>query len=124
MSEKPIITVYKVINISSAHKLCLPYESKCNQIHGHNWKIETWLTGKLNESKMVVDFTMIKKEVLKLDHTNINNFVEPSTAENIAIYLAQRLFQLEPTNLIRVRVRVWETETSYAEYDYVPSSQK
>ena len=124
MSESPIVTVYKVISISSAHELCLPYESKCNQIHGHNWKIETWLTGKLNESKMVVDFTIIKREVMKLDHTNINSYVEPSTAENIAVYLAQKLYQLEPTNLVRVKVRVWETETSYAEYEYVPSSQE
>ncbi len=120
MSENPTITVYKVINISSAHQLCLPYDSKCNDVHGHNWKIETWLTGKLNDSRMVVDFTIIKREVMKLDHTNINNIVNPSTAENIAVYLARKLYELEPKNLEKVKVRVWETETSYAEYVYMP----
>ena len=31
--------VIKTLEISAAHKLSLPYESKCTSLHGHNWYI-------------------------------------------------------------------------------------
>ena len=31
--------VEKTIEISAAHNLMLSYESKCETLHGHNWKI-------------------------------------------------------------------------------------
>ena len=34
--------MYKIIKkmeVAGAHKLELPYESKCSNLHGHNWNI-------------------------------------------------------------------------------------
>ena len=120
MDKQPILTIYKIIHISAAHQLHLPYQSKCNNLHGHNWKIETWITGTLNEQKMVVDFNLVKKEVMKLDHIFINNVegIEEPTAESIAIYLATQIMDLAP-NILKVKVRVWETVNSYAEFEKI-----
>ena len=32
-------TVSKRMEIAGAHQLRLPYESKCENLHGHNWII-------------------------------------------------------------------------------------
>jgi 6-pyruvoyltetrahydropterin/6-carboxytetrahydropterin synthase len=111
------VTIYKTVSISSAHKLNLPYESKCNRVHGHNYRIETWLRGYLDEHGMVIDFHELKKVIFELDHINLNDLLEvETTAENIAIYLADEIYDLAPERLKWVRVRVHETESAYAEY--------
>ena len=56
--------VKKRLEISAAHRLALGYESKCTNLHGHNWIIDVYLRSKeLNEDGMVMDFTHIKKAV-------------------------------------------------------------
>ena len=114
--EPHILTIYKVLNVSAAHQLNLPYESKCNNLHGHNWKVEVWITGTLNETGMVLDYNHIKREIMKLDHQNINEFVTPPTAEMLSIYWAKELSKINPGNLYSIRIKVWETPTSFAEF--------
>jgi 6-pyruvoyltetrahydropterin/6-carboxytetrahydropterin synthase len=85
-------TISKRIEIAGAHCLKLDYESKCNNLHGHNWVI--WVhckSDKLNENGMIIDFVEIKKVVSKLDHACLNDFVEQPTAENIAKYLCDNV---------------------------------
>ena len=53
--------VIKKLEISAAHSLDLPYESKCTNLHGHNWSVTVFLrASELNESGMIMDFTEIK----------------------------------------------------------------
>lgn len=48
--------VSKRFEIAGAHRLELPYESKCNGLHGHNWIITVCCKSKtLNAQGMVVD---------------------------------------------------------------------
>lgn len=55
--------IIKRIEVSGAHHLTLPYESKCSRLHGHNWIIEVTLENEtLNESGMLVD--LVKLSVL------------------------------------------------------------
>jgi 6-pyruvoyltetrahydropterin/6-carboxytetrahydropterin synthase len=105
--------VYKVKSISCAHQLSLPYESKCNSLHGHNYKIEVWVEGDVNEDGMVLDFAHISKILDGYDHKNLNDFLSPSTAENFASHIALALFDKCPE--AKITVRVWETDTCYAE---------
>ena len=50
-------TVIKRMEISASHSLMLPYPSKCENLHGHNWIITVYCRSKeLNEAGMVVDF--------------------------------------------------------------------
>ena len=59
-----MFTVIKRMEISAAHKLILPYRSKCASLHGHNWIITVYCRSeRLNADGMVVDFTQIKQAV-------------------------------------------------------------
>lgn len=86
--------VKKRIEISAAHKLALDYESKCTNLHGHNWIIDVFLeSSELDNNGMVMDFTHIKREILdKFDHKVINDVVDFNpTAENLAKYICDTL---------------------------------
>lgn len=80
--------VKKRFEVSGAHRLDLPYESKCRSLHGHNWTITVWCAAEtLNAEGMVVDFTHIKKAVHDyLDHGCFNDLLPFNpTAENLAL---------------------------------------
>lgn len=84
--------VRKRIEISAAHRLSLSYESKCTQLHGHNWIITVECRShELNDDGMVVDFTHIKNKVLDLlDHKILNDVFDFNpTAENIARWVVE-----------------------------------
>ena len=67
-----MFTVTKRIEISGAHQLSLPYESKCQLWHGHNWIIIIKCQSEtLDENGMVVDFTKVKEIVNRQDHASI-----------------------------------------------------
>ena len=106
-------TVKKKIEVSGAHFLNLPYDSKCKNLHGHNWIIlVTCKSQTLNESGMVMDFVKIKEIVNQLDHTNINEILDEinPTAENIAHWLCEKIPHC-------VRVEVQESEGNIAIYE-------
>jgi 6-pyruvoyltetrahydropterin/6-carboxytetrahydropterin synthase len=89
--------ITKRIEIAGSHQLHLPYESKCNELHGHNWIITVVVHGeKLNSDGMLIDFTHIKNVVNILDHKHINAILPAgmnSTAENMAKWVFDALSQ-------------------------------
>ena len=108
---------------SGAHNL-RNYNGKCENLHGHNWRVEAYLQGaQLNETEMLLDFTVLKKrlkEILdELDHKYLNEQVEffvknNPTSENIARFIYGRL--KETFGTLTERVVVWETDVQAAEY--------
>ncbi|MCE7734113.1 MAG: 6-carboxytetrahydropterin synthase [Candidatus Heimdallarchaeota archaeon] len=110
-----LVTIYKITEISSSHQLNLPYESKCNKLHGHNFKIEIWVTGSVNEYGMVLDFNKIKNEIMKYDHQHLNDLLEVPTAENLAIEISESILKLSHEGIKTIKTRVWETHSAYAE---------
>ena len=106
---------------SAAHNL-RGYLGKCEELHGHNWKVEVIITGrKLSKTGMLVDFKQIKsrlnKVLDKLDHKHLNRLsyfkrVNP-TSENIAKYIYNNL-KLRPSSL--KSVTVWESDNCSAIY--------
>lgn len=85
--------VSKRIEVAGAHRLNLTYESKCSNLHGHNWIITVHCkSATLNTNGMVVDFAHIKRIVVdRFDHQCLNDNhpfdkMNP-TAENIARYI-------------------------------------
>ena len=117
-----MFTVTKRIEVAGAHRLDLPYESKCSNLHGHNWIIKvTCQSFELNESGMVIDFTEIKRIVMQFDHANVNDVLNPGvgdnyygkinpTAENIARWICDKVPHC-------VKVEVQESEGNVAIYE-------
>ena len=105
--------VKKRMEIAGAHRLNLNYESKCANLHGHNWIVTVWCKSQtLNQAGMVMDFTHIKREVQdKLDHKCLNDVVPFNpTAENIAKWVCEQI-----PNCYRVSVQ--ESEGNVATYE-------
>lgn len=109
-------------SFSAAHAL-REYKGKCENLHGHNWKIQATFTGnRLNGTGMLIDFTDIKAfldEIIeKLDHHFLNETspfdkINP-TAENIAAYIFTQLQQYETETAKVSAVTVWESDVSSA----------
>lgn len=120
--------MYKLKIISgfdAAHQL-IGYKGKCENLHGHNWKVEVEVIAEnLNEIGIVMDFKELKKlteEVIsQLDHSFLNKIspfteINPSS-ENLARWIYQSLknkLKGNPVNLYCVTV--WESESASASY--------
>ena len=106
------------------------YKGKCENVHGHNYKVRVTLTGsQLDSTGLLYDFVEVKRRmdaiIERLDHRFINDIapfdqLNPS-AENLARYFYQELDQAlrEAAAQVPVRigeVRVWETDTTTAAY--------
>ena len=84
----------KRIEISASHSLCLDYDSKCKNIHGHNWIITLYCQSEsLDKNGMIIDFGEIKKRIKdQLDHKNLNEVLPFNpTAENIAKWCVDQI---------------------------------
>jgi len=111
--------VEKRLEISASHKLNLDYDSKCTNLHGHNWIIYITLQSTdLDDNGMIMDFTHIKQAIHeKLDHKNLNEiFHFNPTAENIARCICNELGRK------CIMVKVQESEGNIATY-IKPSQQ-
>jgi len=116
------VVIYKTFNISAGHKLELNYESPCRSFHGHNFTISIWLKGKLDKNGMVADFQEIKDIITDLfDHRHLNEVFKKNgldanpTSEVLAISI-YHILKACYFGKLKVKVRVWETDTSYAEF--------
>lgn len=113
-----------VTRFAAAHQLKMVAE-KCENLHGHNWKIEVYVAGdSLNEAGILMDFGEIKKDVAdvmtSLDHRFLNDlecFSGNPSSENIAMYVAKRLREKINAPGVRVsKVTAWESEDASATY--------
>ena len=113
---------------SSGHYL-RNYRGRCENPHGHNYKVRITLAGTvLDEAGLLLDFKLIKQVMRpvidRIDHQMLNE-LEPFTtinpsAENIARYFyEQTREQLNSMTQGRVHVKdctIWETDTTSATY--------
>lgn len=115
-----------VTRFAAAHQLKM-VSQKCENLHGHNWKVEVRVAGeKLNSAGVLVDFGELKKQVAEiikeLDHRFLNeteffNNNTPPSSENIAFYIAKGLEKKLNGEGARVtRVSAWESDDACATY--------
>jgi 6-pyruvoyltetrahydropterin/6-carboxytetrahydropterin synthase len=115
-------------DFSSGHFL-RNYRGRCENPHGHNYKVRVTLAGsELDEAGLLLDFKLLKQVmrpvVDRIDHQMLND-LEPFTAvnpsaENIARYFYEQTHQ-QVAEITQGRVRVkdctiWETDTTSATY--------
>ena len=119
------LEVYREVQFSSAHRL-RNYHGKCENLHGHNWRVRLFVTrAQFDETGFVMDFKVLDA-VLKgimdlLDHKDLNSLEEflvvNPTAENIALLifrLAEKEISAIDKNVSVSKVCVWESDKSCA----------
>jgi len=116
----------KIISqFAAAHQL-REFQGGCERLHGHNWKVEVFVSGEhLGKDGLLVDFKEIKTETNRildeLDHRFLNEMapftaVNPSS-ENIARHIFKTLSTRLDGNSIRVsKVTAWESDSACASY--------
>lgn len=122
-------------DFAAAHFL-KDYNGKCENLHGHNYKVFAHVKGsQLNEGGMLMDFSRLKNALRtvckQLDHSNLNDkecFLQNPSAERIAMYIYDGIIALlkeegldlsykeGKTSAFLFAVDVFETDTSLARY--------
>ncbi|MCF8354106.1 MAG: 6-carboxytetrahydropterin synthase QueD [Melioribacteraceae bacterium] len=118
----------------------LPFhKGKCKNLHGHTYKLLVEFSGDLDVNGMVMDYYDVKKVVgpiveeldhsfiIKNDDTEVIEFLQKinskhvvvnfeTTAENICYYFLDKISDADlPSNISKIMVKVYETESTYAE---------
>ena len=134
----PIVSVTRRLRFNAAHRVHNPALSdeentslfgKCNNPnwHGHNYVLEVTVEGPVDDrTGYVIDLSILKslvqREVIDhVDHRNMNVDVSfmrglNPTAENIVV-VCWRVLQPHVAPGRLHRLRLWETENNYVEYD-------
>jgi 6-pyruvoyltetrahydropterin/6-carboxytetrahydropterin synthase len=114
-------------NFSSGHAL-RGYKGKCENVHGHNYKVRVTLEGpQLDSVGLLYDFTHLKRVIREIvggvDHKFLNDMapfdvINPS-AENLAKYFydeTTRQMNAMPEGARVTSITIWETDTTSATY--------
>ena len=139
-----MLSLTKIFHFEMAHAIC-GYPGSCKNIHGHSYELEVTVTGdKENQNYItapgfILDFKELKQLVTSsiiktFDHKlvlsgsylgqnpaiksqeNLVAWEAEPTAENLLIYMAKILCNVLPEEVKLVRLRLYETKDSYAEW--------
>lgn len=117
------VTIIK--SFSAAHLLA-QIGGKCEELHGHNFKVEVTLSAQdISKLGLLIDFRVVKKwlNVIldQMDHKHLNELpyfagINPS-AENIAKYICTQMEPQAKEAQVRIaRIKVWESENAVVTY--------
>ena len=134
----PQVTVTRRLRFNAAHRVHNPALSdeenialfgKCNNPnwHGHNYTLDVSVTGPIDgRTGYVLDLAVLKRiveehVVAQVDHRNLNLDVEfmrglNPTSENIIVAM-WRVIEPHVAPARLTRLRLWETENNYVEYE-------
>lgn len=107
----------KEFEFDAAHKL-LNYQGICKKLHGHTYKLVVKIQGTPDSRGIIIDFAELDKIVRKnviciLDHSYLNDIIKEPTAENIAIWVWNKLVKkLKTPNSKLFEIEIWETKSS------------
>ena len=122
------ISVTKIFKFDAAHFLP-EHKGKCADIHGHTYRLEVTVArtdcdvvASGSSAGMVLDFgdlkEIVQREIIeKVDHKMLNDVLPfRKTAENMVVYFYEVLEQqLALLGVEVLKLKVWETQTPYAE---------
>jgi 6-pyruvoyltetrahydropterin/6-carboxytetrahydropterin synthase len=139
-----MVSVTKIFHFEMAHAIH-GYSGACKNIHGHSYELHVSVAcnkiyeGYFPAPGFVIDFKELKKTVTSaiienLDHKLIlsRNFLSDNssfstqdnlvtwddepTAENLLVFISQNLFSKLPVEIKLVKLKLYETKDSYAEW--------
>ena len=139
-----MVSVTKIFHLEMAHAIH-EYPGACKNIHGHSYELHVSVaSNKIYEGYFpapgfVIDFKELKKTVTSaiienLDHKlilshgflsanssfskqdNLVTWEEEPTAENLLIFISQKLLNIFPAEIKLVKLILYETKDSYAEW--------
>ena len=119
--------VTKLFEFEACHHLP-HYDGACHNIHGHSYKLEVTVSGQVSKNEndpkcgMIIDFKDLKAIVKsvavdKYDHSNLNEFFPNPTAEIMVKQIAVDIMSKLPQGVYLMSCKLWETSTSYAEWN-------
>ncbi len=109
--------VTREFEFAAAHFLT-EYKGKCENLHGHTYKMQVSVSADPGEDGLAYDFSRIKEvvnsEVIDIvDHASLNEIIGPHpSAENIALWSWKKLKDKLPL----YEIKVWESPTSSVTY--------
>ena len=120
-------TVSKLFEFEACHHLP-HYDGACHNLHGHSYKLEVTVSGQVSKNEndpkcgMIIDFKDLKAIVKsvavdKYDHSNLNEFFPNPTAEIMVKQIAVDIMSKLPQGVYLMSCKLWETSTSYAEWN-------
>jgi 6-pyruvoyltetrahydropterin/6-carboxytetrahydropterin synthase len=135
----PTVTVTRLLRFNAAHRVHNPALSdaenvalfgKCNNPnwHGHNYTLEVSVRGPIDaRTGYVMDLGRLREVVERtvvdlVDHRNVNVEVEfmrdvNPTTENLVVGMWRQIAPALPADVRLVRLKLWETENNFVEYD-------
>ncbi len=119
--KKPFVVIGKDFYFAAAHQLP-DHKGLCQYLHGHEWKIRIEIKKRIDfETGMVMDFSDLKSIVNKhvisiLDHNTLNEIIYNPTAENILIWVWEKLMF---DGLLKgiYKIHLWESRDSISSLD-------
>lgn len=135
-----MLSITKIFTFETAHRIS-SYLGTCQHIHGHSYKLHVTITGEeVGEDDMLLDFKILKQIVkdvivdpidhaimLKRNEVNERDFgkmeekifwmASEPTAERMLEWMANQLQQKLPNQIHLKRLRLFETENSFAEWE-------
>ncbi|HSW97206.1 MAG TPA: 6-carboxytetrahydropterin synthase QueD [Candidatus Saccharimonadales bacterium] len=111
--------VCKEITFDAAHKL-ENYPGKCQNLHGHTYKLQICVKGEVQQNGLVIDIKELKECISKnilaeLDHAYLNDIIKQPSIENISMWIWDKLKDFLPL----YEIKLWETPTNFVIYSGV-----
>lgn len=116
------VLISKMFDFDAAHWLQkVPRGHKCRRLHGHTYRVEIICAGEPDRRGMVVDYAEIADAWAdihaKIDHCLLNTIrgLENPTTEIVAPWIFRHLAKSSIGDKL-IRVRVYESSTTYCEF--------
>jgi len=95
------------------------YQGKCENLHGHTYRLQVTIQSSELKDGIAYDFSelkkVVKREIFDLwDHQLLNDHMENPSAENMCMFIWDKLSQAELLGSKLYEVKIWETPTSSA----------
>jgi len=121
------VEVTRIFTFDAAHRL-EDYVGKCNNLHGHTYRLELTVRGTPDQRGIVIDFGDLKQIFTEhyeplLDHTYLNETLPliNTTAENLVVWFFDywdQVVRIHHPDVRPLRVKLWETPNAYVTLTY------